>query len=336
MAIYELCIDLGSNFTTIYKRGSGIVLREPSLILLETVGKNMRVSKIGIEAQRVNGKTSSSEVFVKPIIEGVIKNVELTKKMVNYFINKIVSYKLVKPTIKIIVSLPTSLNQQQYEDYKDVFYSIGFAKIDFVYNCVCASLADVPYFSLGKANLLVNIGAGKTEIASLVNNKIISACSLNVGGNLIDKSIAEHLQKTKNHTISTNIACKLKQEIGSLYETDKSNMEVMVQDGNTNSPVSTIVTAKELLKPVYENYFKILQTIQAFLNQCSPEVAQDIKNEGIILYGGGSLITGLEKFFKKVLNLSVFVVDNAEVLGVLGSEKLFCNLSLLQTVVEEN
>ena len=113
-------------------------------------------------------------------------------------------------------------------------------------------------------------------------------------------------------------------------------MEVLVQDGNTNSPITTIITAQELIKPVYENYFKILQTIQAFLNQCSPEVAQDIKNEGIILYGGGSLITGLEKFFKKVLNLSVFVVDNPEVLSVIGSEKLFSNLNLLQTVIEEN
>ncbi len=120
MAIYELCIDIGSNYTTIYKRGSGIVLREPSLLLLETVGKNMKVNKIGIEAHRVSGKISSSEVFVKPVIEGVIKNVELTKKMVSYFIGKVVSFKLIKPTIKIIVSLPTSLNQQQYEDYNKI------------------------------------------------------------------------------------------------------------------------------------------------------------------------------------------------------------------------
>ena len=336
MAVYELCIDIGSNFTTIYKRGSGVVLREPSLLLLETVGKNMKVSKIGIDAQRVNGKTSSSEVFVKPIIEGVIKNIELTKKMVSHFIGKIVKYKLVKPTIKLIVSLPTSLTEQQYEDYKEVFYSIGFAKIDFVYNFVCASLVDLPYFSIGKANMLVNIGAGKTEICTIVNNKIISACSLNVGGNLIDSSIAEHLHKTQNFTISNNIACKVKQEIGSLYETDRSNMEILVQDGNTNSPLNTIITAKDLIKPIYENYFKILQTIQAFLNQSSPEVAQDIKNEGIILYGGGSQITGLEKFFKKILNISVFTIDNAEVLGVIGSEKLFSNYSLLQKVIEEN
>jgi len=336
MSVYELCIDIGSNNTTIYKRGCGVVLREPSLLLLETVGKNMKVTKIGIDAQRLSGKNSVNEVFVRPIIDGVIKNLDLTKKMISYFIGKVVPCGLIKPAIKIIVSLPTSLNQQQYEDYKDVFYSIGFAKIDFVYNVVIASLVDVPYYSLGKANLLVNIGAGKTEIATLLNNKILNACSLNVGGNLIDKSITEYLQKTENFTLTTNIASKIKQEIGSLYETDTSNMEVTVRDLATNSPINTIVTAQQILKPVYENYFKILQTIQAFLNQCSPEVAQDIKNEGVILYGGGSQITGLEKFFKKVLNMSVFVLDNAEVLGVIGSEKLFSNFSLLQKVIEEN
>ncbi len=336
MSGYELCIDIGSNFTTIYKRGSGIVLREPSLILIENSAKNMKVSKIGIEAQKVYGKNSSSQTFVKPVIEGVIKNVDLTQKMVSYFINKVVKYNLVKPNIKIIVSIPTSLTSSQYEDYKTVFYSIGFAKIDFVYNCVCASLADLPYFSMGKANLLVNIGGGKTEITAIINNKIINACSLNVGGNLIDKCIAEHLQKTKNYIISNNIACKVKQEIGSLYETDKSNMEIVAQNGDTNSKIQAIITAQELIKPIYENYFKILQTIQAFLNQCSPEVAQDIRNDGIILYGGGSLITGLEKFFKKILQLSVFVVDKPEVLGVVGSEKLFSNYSLLESVIEDN
>lgn len=336
MSGYELCIDIGSNFTTIYKRGSGIVLREPSLILIENSAKNMKISKIGLEAQKVNGKNASNQTFVKPVIEGVIKNIDLTKKMVLYFINKVVKYNLVKPNIKIIVSIPTSLTASQYEDYRTVFYSIGFAKIYFVYNCVCASLADLPYFSMGKANLLVNIGAGKTEISAVINNKIISACSLNVGGNLIDKCIAEHLQKTKNYIISNNTACKVKQEIGSLYETDKSNIEITVQNGDTNSVVQAIITAQELIKPIYENYFKILQTIQAFLNQCSQEVAEDIRNDGIVLYGGGSLITGLEKFFKKILQLSVFVVDKPEVLGVVGSEKLFSNFNLLESVIDEN
>ena len=172
MAVYELCIDVGSNYTTIYKRGSGIVLREPSLILIENFGKAMKVSKIGIDAKRVSGKNTSNQVFVKPVIEGVIKNVELTKKMVVHFIDKVVKYKLVRPAIHIIVSLPTSLTKAQYDDYKMVFYSIGFAKIDFVYNSVLASLTDLPYFSLGKATMLVNIGGGKTEFTLMINNKI--------------------------------------------------------------------------------------------------------------------------------------------------------------------
>lgn len=336
MSSYELCIDLGSNFTTIYKKNSGIVLREPSILLMNNSGKNLKVLNIGLEAQKLSGKLPPDQILVKPIIEGIIKNVELTKKMVLYFLGKIVKFNIIKPNIKLIVLLPTSLTNAQYEAYKDVFYSIGFAKLDFVYNLACASLNDSQYFSLGKANLLINIGAGKTEIASIVNNKIISGCSLNVGGNLIDIKIAEHLQKTHNFLVSQNIANKIKHEIGSLYETDKSSMEVTVQDLATNTPISTIITAQELLSPIYECYFKILQTVQVFISNCSAEVAHDIKNDGIILYGGGSLITGLEKFFKSILGLSVFVVDNPEVWAVFGAEKAFTNMSVLDKLIEEN
>ncbi len=336
MALYELCIDLGSNYTTIYKKNVGIVLREPTLAIIETGTKISKVTKIGFEAERMIGKTTDDEVVVRSIVEGVIKNIDITKKILTYFLSKVAPYKLIKPAIKIIVCLPVGLSEAEYEDYKKVFYSIGFAKIDFVYNEVCASLVDTPYFSFNKVCMLVNIGAGKTEIASIVNGKILSACSINVGGNLIDNSIIDHLQKTRGYTLSQSMAQKVKREIGSLYETDKSSMEVFVQNETVNSQISAIISAKDLLKPIYENYFKIVQAIQAFFNECSSETAEDIKNEGIIVYGGGSQITGLEKFFKKILNMSVFVLDNPEVCAVFGGEKLFSNYNLLQQIVEEN
>ena len=336
MASYELCIDLGSMYTTIYKKNSGIVLREPTLALLQTAGKNMKVLKIGADAERLYGRTADDEVFVRPVVEGVIKNADLTQKILVHFLSKIVSFKFVKPAIKLIVLLPSCLKAEEYEEYKKVFNSIGFAKIDFVYSLACATLVDLPYYSIGKANMIVNIGGGKTEIGVVVNGKILSAVSLNVGGNLIDKSIVEHLQQTKGYILSQNTADKLKQEIGSLYETDKSNMEVLVQDTYMSSQISTIISAKDIIKPIYENYFRILQTIQAFFNQCTHEIALDIRNGGIILLGGASKITGLEKFFKKVLNLSVFVLENAEVQPVLGREKLFSDYNLLQKIVEQN
>ncbi len=336
MSFYELCIDLGSNYTTIYKKNVGIVLREPTLALIETGTKTSKVTKMGLEAERMIGKTAEDEVVVRSVVEGVIKNIDITKKILTYFLSKVAPYKLVKPAIKVIVCLPVGLQENEYEDYKKLFYSIGFAKINFVYNEVCTSLVDSPYFSFNKVCMLVNIGAGKTEIASVVNGKILSACSLNVGGNLIDNSIIDHLQKTKGYTLSPFSTQKLKREIGSLYETDKSSMEVFVQDATVNSQIPVVITAKDILQPIYENYFKIVQAIQAFFNECSSETAEDIKNEGIILYGGASQITGLEKFFKKILNMSVFVLDNPEVCAVLGGEKLFSNYNLLEQIIEEN
>lgn len=336
MASYEICINVGSCYTTIYKKNSGIVLREPSVVLLDTSGKTSKAISFGSEAEKESGKLPESQVLVRPIIEGVIKNFELTKSMMSYFLSKVIQFSLVKPAIKLIVCLPVALKKEQYETYKKLFYAIGFAKIKFVYNVVCASLKDNPYYCLGKANLLIDIGASKTEICSIVNNKVISACSLNVGGDLIDKKIVEHLLKTKNYSISNRIAENLKQEIGSLYETDKSSTEVTVQDLNAQSPTNVVLFAKDISTPIYEAYFKILQTIQVFLNNSSPEVVQDVKNDGIILYGGGSKITGLEKFFKKVLKISVFVVDEAEVFAIKGSEKLFADSNLLERVCEEN
>ncbi|MGN0798055.1 MAG: rod shape-determining protein [Christensenellales bacterium] len=336
MSCYELCIDMGSCYTTIYKKNSGIVLREPTLAILQTSGKNMKVLKMGIEAQQLYGKISDDEVFVRPVVDGVVKNISLTQKILEYFLGKVIQYRFVKPAIKVVACLPVGLKKEEYEDIKKMYYAVGFAKIDFVYGSVCASFAGSPYLAQNRANLIVDIGGGKTEISCITNGKIISACSANVGGNFVDRAIVEQLQHSKNYIINQNLASKIKCEIGSLYETDTSSMEVVVQESSANSQITTVVHARDITKPICESYFKIAQLIQAFLGDCSPEVVEDIQKSGIVVCGGGAKMTGLEAFFKKVLKLSVFVLDNPEVASVLGSEKLFGDYNMLQKVKEEN
>lgn len=336
MKTYELCIDLGSGFISIYKKGIGVVLREPTLALIDTSSKNMKVVKMGREAMELMGKISDNEVFVSPIIEGVIKNPELAQKILSYCLTKVVKYKIIKPSIRVIALLPIGLKEEELEDYKRVFYGIGFSKIDFVYNELCVVNTDSTYFSTNQASLVVNIGAGKTEIATVVNNKIINAVSLDIGGNLIDRSIVEHLQRTKGFIVSQNVANKLKENIGSLYQTDKSNMEINVQDSVASSQISAVIRAKDIFEPISDNYFKIMQAVLSFYTSCTIETAQDIKNVGVIFYGGGSLITGIENFFKKGLDLPVFVLENPQTAAVLGSEKFFSDIYALQKAVEEN
>ena len=336
MLSYELCIDMGSSYTTIYKKNSGIVLREPTLAILQTSGKNMKVVKMGLEAQRLYGKTSDDEVFVRPIVDGIVKNVSLSQKILEYFLGKVVKYRFVKPAIKVIACLPVGLKKEEYDDIKKMYFAVGFAKIDFVYGSVCAGFAGSPYLAQNRANLIVDIGGGRTEISCITNGKIISACSVNVGGNYVDRLIVSELQHNKNFIINQNLAGKIKCEIGSLYETDTSSIEVVVQEASANSQITTIVHARDITKPICEAYFKIAQLIQAFLGDCSPEVVEDIRKSGIVVCGGGARITGLETFFKKILGLSVFVLDNPEVANVLGSEKLLSDYNMLQKVKEEN
>ena len=336
MTSFELCIEMGSGYTTIYKKSVGVVLREPTLALMETSGKNLKLLKAGIDAERLFGKAGDDEVFVRPIVDGVVKNLELARKLLSHFLSKIVKYRFVKPAIKLIALLPLGLSDEDYENYRKLFYSVGFARIDFVYGISSASFIDFPLLGVSKTNLIVNLGSGKSEMAVVVNGKIVNGYTINIGGMLIDKCIMEHLQHTKGYIISSHTANKLKQEIGSLYETDTSNMEVVVQDSSGGGSVKTIITAQDIFKPICDNYFKILQTIKAFLNSCSQDIVQDIVHEGIIMIGGASNIDGLEKFYKKVLEIPVLVMENAEIVPVMGSEKLFADFNLLQKVVEEN
>lgn len=336
MSNYELCIDMGSNYTKIYKKHTGVVLYEPTLAIINSNSKTLKVSKIGLEAEKMLGKTSESEVAVHSVVDGVIKNVELTQHILTYFLNKVVKYRFVKPAIKIIVCLPIGLSESEYEDYKKVFYAIGFAKISFVYNIVSASFIDAPFLLKNKASMLVDLGGSKTEVGVVIGGKLISGCTLNVGGNLIDEAIVDYLHSSKGYLLSQQTAGKLKREVGSLYETDKSNMEVLVVEESSNNKISTIISSKDIMRPIYEGYLKIVQAIIAFFGECSSEVAQDIKNDGVVCFGGGSQITGLENFFKKALGMTIFQLDNADFCSVLGSEKLFSNPNLLQKVVEEN
>ena len=330
----ELCVQIGSFYTTIYKKNVGIVLREPTLAVIQTSGKNMKVVKMGLDAQKMLGKTADGEVFVRPVVEGIIKNPDLAQKLITYFLSKVVEYNIIKPKINLIVLLPMGLSEEEYREYKRIFYAIGFNKIHFVYSILSATLCDQPYFSLGKASLVVDIGAGKTEIATISRGKILSGCTLSIGGNAIDRAIVEHLQQTKGFISSQHSAEKLKEEIGSLYKTDSSSMEMFFQDRFASTQMSAVVFSKDIMEPIYDGYFKILQTIQALLNGASQETASDIRQDGIVFIGGGARITGLEKFCKEILGLSVFVVENPEIQSVLGAEKLFADYNLLEQMAE--
>ena len=332
MATIEIAIDLGSSNTVIYKKGSGIVLREPTIIALQSTQKNnYKVLAVGYEAKKLQGKTGEDVTIVSPVVEGVIKNTELATEMLKHFLSKITKG---FDKFKALVVVPCGITDDEIKDFQKVMFSSGISRVSFVPSLVCMAVGN-NYAQNNHSQLVVNIGGGKTEVGALINSSVLSGCTISYGGRAIDNDIISFIEKTHNLKISAVTAEKIKNEIASLYETDKSNMEIAGADIMSNRFVSDVVTAKEIRPVVADGLGKIVATILAVVGECAPDVIADIHNKGVYLCGGVSAISGIESFISKILEVPVMLCEQPENLVILGAGKLLNDPVLYNEVVSE-
>lgn len=336
MASYDLAIDLGSSNTTIYKMGSGIVLKEPTALCIQTSSKGNAVKEFGIKAKRMQGRTGENSVVVYPVREGVIKNEELTTSLLKYFLAKVLPVTTLKPRVRAVIGVPCGLTQEEISSYEKVAYKAGISRVSFVPSIIASAIGDKLKTGHARGSVVVNIGGGTTEIAVISLNTIINAISVGVGGKAMDVSIKDYVAEYYSINISESMAEKIKQEIGSLFETDKSNMEFNGADISSSSPVSDIISAQDVARALYNYYDKIILSIQATINSCKPDIISDISQTGVQVSGAGCKITGLEGYFRKKLNLPVVVSDNPENSVILGLGILLSDEELLRSVIDEN
>ena len=336
MAVIDIAIDMGSTYTTIFKKGSGIVLREPTAVCLQKTTKGSKVKEVGIKAKKMQGRTGVNTAIVFPVVEGVIKNVDLCIEMLSQFLAKIIPNTLFRPKIRAVVTVPCGLNAEEIADYEKVMYGVNIGRIYLVPAILASAIGDDLKTSQPRGSLVVNIGGGKTEIAVISLDSIVNGCMLSVGGKLMDTSIAEYVKDLFDINISEATAEKIKQEVASLYENDRSSIEFSGADISSSRPVTEIVNAQQISIAVSTFYDDIIKAINGIINSCKPDIVADITETGIIVSGGGSQITGLENYFRKNLNLSVKVPDSAINSVILGAGKLISDEFLLEKVMREN
>lgn len=336
MATIDIAIDMGSTNTVIYKRGSGIVLREPSVVCLQTGGKHVKVKEIGLKAKKMQGRTGENTTVVYPVCEGVVKNVDLCIAMLKHFISKVIPTGAFRPKIRAILCVPCGLNSEELNDYEKVMYGAGVGRLQIIPSILAAGIGEELKTSQARGSIVVNIGGGTTEVAVISLNSIVSGCSVAIGGRLMDTTLIEYVQKVFGIKISEISAEKIKHEIASLYENDKSNIEFSGADVSSNRPVSDVIGARDVRRAVISFYDDIIKTIQAVINTCKPDIISDITEVGAVVSGGGANITGLENYFRKVLNMPVLVSEQAENSVILGAGKLLSDEYLLNKILEEN
>lgn len=320
-----IAIDLGTSFTSIYKQGEGLVLREPTVVAV----KNEGMSFFGQEAKRLIGKTTDNISIIFPVFEGVIVDFNAATELIKYFLSKVVKKTFFPQHIKLLMTVPCGILPEEKKKYEEAAIKAGIREVlllDLPIACGLGLNEPIDNYS---PLFIVDIGGGKTDVAAITMTGIINGCTLSIGGNNVDTGIIDYI--ISEYKIKTGLltAEKIKIQIGSLYPNDNTSMMINGREADTGKPVSMLLTSKNINAILEYYYGKILDVTESVIKSLPPEVSGDVKEKGIFLCGGASNVPGLDKFFYKKLLIPVKVVTEPMYSCILGAGKIISDSKLL-------
>lgn len=325
----DLAIDLGTANTLVYVKGKGIVVNEPSIVVVNKI--TGKVEAVGARAKEMLGKTPANVVTIKPLRDGVIADFEIAEKMLEYFIRKATNNRtfLIRP--RIAIGIPTGITQVERRAVKDVALRAKASEVYLIEQPMSAAVgADLP-ISEPTGNMVVDIGGGTTDIAVISLNGIVFNHSIRIGGNEMDEQIIQYIKKKYNLLIGEKTAEMIKIQIGSAYPLDEPlTMEIKGRDLREGIPKTVVVDDQEIREALEDVVSAIINAIRVALERTPPELSADIIDRGIVLTGGGSLLRNFDKRIREETQLPVFVTEDPMTTVVLGAGKLLDDLDLLK------
>ncbi len=327
----DLAVDLGTANTLVYLKGRGIVVQEPSIVVINV--QTGKIEAVGGRAKEMLGKTPSNVVAIKPMRDGVIADFEIAERMLDYFIRQAMNNHgfLLRP--RIVIGIPTGITQVERRAVKDVALRAKASEVYIVEQQMAAAVgANLP-ISEPTGNMIVDIGGGTTDIAVISLNGVVFNHSIRVASNEMDDSIIQYLKKKYNLLIGEKTAEQVKCQLGSAYPLDESlTMEIKGRDLREGIPRTIVVDDQEIREAIEEVVASIVNAVRIALERTPPELSADIIDRGIILTGGGALLKNLDKRLREETQLPVFLTEDPLTSVVMGAGKLLDDLDLLRKI----
>jgi rod shape-determining protein MreB len=329
----DLAIDLGTANTLVYMKGKGIVLNEPSVV---AVSKDSRGAKkviaVGLEAKKMLGRTPGNIVAIRPMRDGVIADFDITEAMLKHFIHRVHNRRaLVRP--RIIVSIPSGITQVERRAVRETVESAGAREMYFIEEPMAAAIgAGLPIME-PTSSMVVDIGGGTTEVAVISLAGIVYSKSVRVAGDRMDEEIVQYMKRKFNLLIGERSAEIIKMTIGCAYP-DGELRKIDVKGRNLISGIPKIVeiNSEEVREAIMEPVSIIIDAIKDALDNAPPELAGDIVDRGIVLTGGGALLTNLDLLIKEETGLPITVADDALTVVARGAGMALDHLDILKEV----
>ena len=304
----DIGIDLGTATVLVYVKGKGVVLKEPSVVAIDT--NSGKVLKVGVEAQNMIGRTPGNIVAIRPLKDGVISDYDTTEKMIRYFLKKVCKNRFFKP--RVMVCVPSQATEVEEKAVIDAALSAGAGETYIIEEPIAAAIGAGIDIAKPYGNMIVDIGGGTADVAVISLGEIVVSNSIKVAGDKFDEAVVKYIRKKHNMMIGDRTAEELKIEIGCVYpRSEPISKEIKGRCLITGLPKVVTVTSEEMLVALEECATQIVDAVHMVLEKTPPELVGDISNGGILLTGGGSLIYGLDQLIAQETGLEVSIAENA-------------------------
>lgn len=305
----DLGIDLGTATVLVYIKGKGIVLKEPSVVAINT--NNGKVLAVGEEARNMIGRTPGHIVAVRPLRDGVISDFNVTEKMLDAFIKKAVANKKVRAG-KIMICVPSQATEVEKRAVTDAARSAGAKDALLIEEPLAAAIGAGLDITIPDGSMIVDIGGGTCDVAVISLGGIVARKSIKVAGDKFDEAIIKYIKSKYKIMIGEKTAEHIKVEIGSAYNCGEEKVtNIKGRNLVTGLPDELTINSEEIREALKETVNLIVEAVKVVLEKTPPELASDIVEKGILMTGGGALLSGLDKLIESETGVTVNIAENS-------------------------
>lgn len=331
----DIAIDLGTANTVVYVKGKGIFLNEPSVVAIANVRGKSQVLAVGEEAKSMVGRTPGNIQAIRPLRDGVIADFEVAEEMIKYFIRKVHRRSsFVSP--RVIICVPSGSTAVERRAIQESAESAGARRVFLIEEPMAAAIGAGLPVTEPTGSMIVDIGGGTTEVAVLSLGGIVYARSVRVGGDKMDEAIISYIRRNYNLLVGESSAERIKKEIGAACAPNEGpgrTIEIKGRDLMYGVPKEIIISERDVAESLQEPVAAIVEAVKVALEHTAPELSADIVDKGIVLTGGGAMLSRLDEVLRNATGLPVTVADEPLFCVAKGTGKCLEEMATLRNVL---
>jgi rod shape-determining protein MreB and related proteins len=331
----DMAIDLGTANTLVYVKGKNIILNEPSVVAIVEVKGKKQVLAVGDEAKQMLGRTPGNIQAIRPLRDGVIADFEIAEDMIKYFIRKVHNRRSFASPL-IVICVPSGSTAVERRAIQESAEAAGARKVFLIEEPMAAAIGAGLPVTEPTGSMVVDIGGGTTEVAVLSLGGIVYARSVRVGGDKMNEAIIAYIRRNHNLLVGEGSAERIKEDIGSACPPEDGEgrtMEIKGRDLMIGVPKELVISERQIAESLAEPVSQIIEAVKAALEHTAPELAADIVDKGIVLTGGGALLTNMDYVLRYATGLPVSIADGPLQCVALGTGRALEEMKKLRHVL---